>query len=126
MTESPTNSELGLRVALLEQSLHEIRDNTTKMAGSLQSLTRLEERHAETSKAIERAFLAIKEGRDIQESADNALAERLAKIEREMPLLHIARNLVFTFCGGCTLLVLLYVARLAGLWTSGGLGLPHP
>lgn len=124
MSESPTNTELGVRVALLEQSLHEIRDNTAAMAGSLQSLTRLEERHIEMGKGIERAFQAIKETREDQQKHDDALHVRLAKIEQEMPLLRIARNLVFTFCGGCTVLVLMYVARLAGLWV--GSGAPHP
>lgn len=124
MSDTPTNSELGVRVALLEQSLHEIRDNTTSMAGSLQSLTRLEERHVEMSRGIERAFNSIREVREDQVKADNALHERLAKIEQEQPLQKIARNLVFTFCGGCTLLVLMYVARLAGLWS--GSGMPHP
>lgn len=132
MSDQPTNSELGVRVALLEQSLHEIRDNTAAMAGSLQSLTRLEERHIEMGKGIERAFQAIKETREDHQRADDELAERLskieqdrlAKIEQEMPLLRIARNLVFTFCGGCTLIVLLYIARLAGLWSGGSL--PHP
>lgn len=124
MSDAPTTSELGVRVALLEQSLHEIRDNTAAMANSLQSLTRLEERHVEMSRGIERAFNSIKEMREDQLKADNALHERLAKIEQEMPLLRIARNLVFTFCGGCTVLVLMYIARLAGLWT--GSGTPHP
>lgn len=120
----PTDSELGVRVALLEQSLHEIRDNTAAMANSLQSLTRLEERHVEMSRGIERAFHSIKEVREDQQKHDDALHARLAKIEQEMPLLRIARNLVFTFCGGCTVIVLMYVARLAGLWV--GSGTPHP
>lgn len=124
MSDAPTNSELGVRVALLEQSLHEIRDNTAAMAGSLQSLTRLEERHIEMGKGIERAFQAIKETREDQLKADDELHARLAKIEQEMPLLKIARNLVFTFCGGCTVLVLMFIARLAGLWS--GSGTPHP
>lgn len=124
MTDQPTTSELGVRVALLEQSLHEIRDNTAAMANSLQSLTRLEERHVEMSRGIERAFQSIKEVREDQMKNDSALHERLAKIEQEMPLQKIARNLVFTFCGGCTILVLMYVARLAGLWAGGSL--PHP
>lgn len=124
MSDQPTTTELGVRIALLEQSLHEIRDNTAAMAGSLQSLTRLEERHVEMSRGIERAFNSIKEVREDQLKADGALHDRLAKIEQEMPLLKIARNLVFTFCGGCTVLVLMYVARLAGLWSGGSM--PHP
>lgn len=125
MSDSPANTELGVRVALLEQSLHEIRDNTAAMANSLQSLTRLEERHVEMSRGIERAFQSIKELREDQLKSDNALHERVAEIEKEMPLQKIARNLVFTFCGGCTLLVLMYIAKLAGLIATGSGGL-HP
>jgi hypothetical protein len=131
MTDQPTNSELGVRVALLEQSLHEIRDNTSEMARSLQSLTRLEERHVEMSRGIERAFNSIREVREDQLKGDQAIVDRLEAInnrvielEKEAPLQRVARNLVFTFCGGCTVLVLMYVARLAGLWTGGSL--PHP
>ena len=121
----PTNSELGVRVALLEQSLHEIRDNTSSMANSLQSLTRLEERQVEMARGIERAFQAIKESSDDQRQADKALHERVAALEQEAPLMRVARNLVFTFCGGCTLLVLMYIAKLAGL-IAGGSGSLHP
>ncbi len=120
MIDEIRGAELETRVALLEQSLHEIRDNTTKMAGSLQSLTRLEERHVEMSKAVERAFNAIKESRDDQLAIDH----RLRLIEKEMPILRIVRYLVFTFCGGCTLIVLMYVAKAIGLWT--GTSVPHP
>lgn len=124
MSDQPTTSELGVRVALLEQSLHEIRDNTAAMAGSLQSLTRLEERHVEMSRGIERAFNSIREVKEDQLKADNALHERVSKLEQEAPLMRIARNMVFSFMGGCTILVLMYVARLAGLWS--GSSLPHP
>lgn len=121
----PTNSELGVRVALLEQSLHEIRDNTSSMANSLQSLTRLEERQVEMARGIERAFQAIKESSDDQRQADKALHDRVAALEQEAPLMRVARNLVFTFCGGCTLLVLMYIAKLAGL-IAGSSGNLHP
>lgn len=131
MSDTPTNTELGVRVALLEQSLHEIRDNTGAMANSLQSLTRLEERHVEMSRGIERAFNSIREVREDQLKSDQAIIarmeamnDRVLELEKEAPLQRVARNLVFTFCGGCTVLVLMYVARLAGLWV--GSGTPHP
>lgn len=121
---APTNSELETRVSLLEQSIHEIRDNTTAMAGSLQSLTRLEERHIEMARGIERAFQTIEKSRNDQQATNEDVERRLKALENEAPLMRIARNMVFSFMGGCTILVLLYIARLAGLWA--GSSLPHP
>ncbi|UIF90869.1 hypothetical protein [Cupriavidus sp. UYPR2.512] len=52
-----------------------------KIADSMQQLVRLEERHAETRLGLDRAFVAIERRKEENER----LAERVAKIERDMP-----------------------------------------
>ena len=75
--------EHALRLAVLERDRDDFKDVVVEIRNSLQSLVRLEERHAETARANARAFDEIK--------STNA---RLAAIERDMPALIEARKLI--------------------------------
>lgn len=54
-------SEMETRVSMLEAAINEIRDSTKSIAESISAIKVLEERHAESSRAIERAFLELKD-----------------------------------------------------------------
>lgn len=65
---------LSWRVRHLEHAVDEIRDATKQIAEAMQTLAVLEERHAQTRDALERAFGALESHED-----------RLRKIENRVP-----------------------------------------
>ena len=64
--------------------MEDLRHAVSSIDKSLQTLTQLEVRHAETREALERAFTAIAK-----------LADRIVPIEQELPTLRLARMMVF-------------------------------
>lgn len=75
----PTHStKVHERLALLEQAVFDIRDALSRTAGAMVNIAQLEERHNETSRALERAFDEL--GR---------LGARVTKIEQIMPILQL-------------------------------------
>lgn len=76
-------AEHEARIAILERDRDDFKDVVVEIRNSLQSLVRLEERHAETARANARAFDEIR--------LTNA---RVTAIEQDMPALREARKLI--------------------------------
>jgi len=98
-------AEHEARIAVLERDRDDFKDVVVEIRNSLQSLVRLEERHAEAARANARAFDEIR--------LTNA---RLTVIERDMPALLEARKLIV----GAVCVVLLAVG--GGVLALVGLG----
>lgn len=98
-----------------------LEDSQRSIAASLQSLVRLEERHAETRAALDRAFGAIADqGLRLEAMTDSLrqriglvddqvpdnLGPRLQKLEERAPLWNLTSGWVMAFTIGCALLLL--------------------
>jgi len=81
-------SDQETRLTRLEDSMAEIKNAVMGINQSLQALTRLEERHAETRQSLERAFTAIEKTN-----------KRVSAIEGELPTLKLARTAMFSTIG---------------------------
>lgn len=92
------------RLDVVERAIEEIRDATRSIAESVSKIVLLEERHAETTRALERAFGALKE-----------VEHRLREIEVELPGLREVRRwvlgMVFGVLGAVGTAVLALVVR---------------
>lgn len=99
MTPETTNHEI--RLTVLEQAIEAIKQNTDRIVEFAEKMTRLDERHMNTTEAVGRAFRAIERERDdrVEQVAkgEKEIVERLILIEREMPTLTMARNWLFGF-----------------------------
>ena len=73
-----TDENMHSRISGVEATLGEIRDAMRAVASAIERLTRLEERHAETRTALERAF-----------TAQERLDARVTTIERQIPVLEL-------------------------------------
>lgn len=89
----PSAEILEYRVSQLEGAIGEIKSAVKSIDASLQSLARLEARHAETRDALERAFDGIKELKDVDIKDHET---RLREIEENMPTVKLVRNWVIT------------------------------
>lgn len=69
------NDSLRVEIGFIRRNLEEVHSAMTKIAAALERLTRLEERHAHTATALERAFNAI-----------SNLEDRVATLERHQPM----------------------------------------
>lgn len=83
MAADGLHTVLEFRVSTLETMVGEVRAAIKSIDISLQALTRLEQRHAETRDGLARAFAAIHD----QE-------ERLRRVESDMPTVRMVRNWV--------------------------------
>lgn len=92
--QSPDNKLTQYRLSMIEQTLHAISDNLTKLAA-------LEQKHIETRDALGRAFIAI-DGHD----------ERIRGMENEMPTLKLVRGWVISGCIGILGLLAVSVFKL--------------
>lgn len=72
---SDDRDSLRVEIGVIRRSLEEVHGTMTKVAAALERLTRLEERHAHTASALERAFSAI-----------SKIENRLAALERLQPM----------------------------------------
>ena len=97
------SAEFDTRITMLEKSNERIGDAIISINENLKSLVRLEERHAETRGAIERAFLSIEK----IESAALCLERRVVVVEAAMPGLERLRE--------CAINMLIGVACIVGL-----------
>ena len=90
-----------IRLTVLEQAIEAIKQNTDRIVEFAEKMTRLDERHMNTTEAVGRAFRAIEreEKQRIEQVAkcEKEIVERLILIEREMPTLTMARNWLFGF-----------------------------
>lgn len=82
-------ADVETRLQLLERGQDDVRDAVVSIKGSLESLVRLEERHAETREALGRVFTYTEK-----------LEERIEAIEKVLPGLLEARGWVITACMG--------------------------
>lgn len=96
------------RLAVLEATVPRIDAALQKIASSLESLARLETAHQSMSDGLGRAFAAIER---LEKMAD----ERFERIEKEMPTVKLARNMILWFGGMCTVVVISYVLYRVGL-----------
>lgn len=76
---------LEYRVASLEAVVREVKDAVKSIDISLQTLARLEARHAETREGLERSFAELHDHET-----------RIRNIESEMPTVKLIRNWVIT------------------------------
>lgn len=95
----PTDETMQAEIGSIRQSLAEVKNTMSKMADALERLARLEERHANTASALDRAFTAL-----------TRLEARIEAIERQQPVQKLTSdwviNLVWAVVGtGATLLV---------------------
>lgn len=95
------SDNMETRVALVENAISAIKKNTDKIVEFAEQLTRLDERHMNTTEAVGRAFRAIereeRKRTEQIEKCEKDINERLTKIEQEMPTLTMARNWLFGF-----------------------------
>jgi chromosome segregation ATPase len=75
--------DINSRLSGVEATLGDIRDAMRAVASAIERLTRLEERHAETRTALERAF-----------TAQEKIEERVADIELKIPVLELTSSWV--------------------------------
>lgn len=92
---------LEFRVSALEGVVSEIKLAVKSIDQSLQTLARLEERHAETRDGLERAFGEIKDHED-----------RIRSVESDMPTMRLIRNWIVSGVLGTLGLVGVAVAKL--------------
>lgn len=83
MGQEAPHTVLEYRISTLETAFLEMRTAVKSIDGSLQSLARLELRHAETRDGLARAFASLEK-----------LENRLRTIETEMPTMKLIRNWV--------------------------------
>ncbi|WP_322999967.1 hypothetical protein [Castellaniella sp.] len=77
------HDSLRVEIGVIRRNLEEVHGTMTKVAAALERLTRLEERHAHTATALERAFSAI-----------SKLENRLSALERQQPMQKLASHWV--------------------------------
>ncbi|NYT62370.1 hypothetical protein H0A66_08605 [Alcaligenaceae bacterium] len=77
------NDSLRVEIGFIRRNLEEVHSAMTKIAAALERLTRLEERHAHTATALDRAFNAI-----------SKLEARVAAMERHQPMQKLTTNWV--------------------------------
>lgn len=112
----PTSADMETvrhRLATLEATLQSV-------AASLSALVRLEQHHADTREALDRAFKAIaRQGErqdaqhaalgqritEVDEQVPDRLAERLEKLEHRVPLWNLTTGWVLAFTLGAACLV---------------------
>lgn len=102
MMAGEQNNVLEFRVSTLEKVVGEIGQSVKSIDGSLQALTRLEARHAETRDSLSRAFTAIQrlEDEDLKDHEN-----RLRAVEADMPTFRLIRNWVIAGVIGIVALV---------------------
>ncbi len=105
---SDDQNNMAVRLGVLEHRANEgdriiasIQRSTAEISASLSALVRLEEQHAETRRALERAFNALKD-------AD----QRMEKVENEMPTLRLVQKWVFATVSGLAVMAGLLVWKL--------------
>lgn len=93
---------LEFRVSSLEKVVGEIGQSVKSIDGSLQALTRLEARHAETRDGLARAFAAVQrlEDEDLKDHEN-----RLRVMEADMPTVRLIRGWVIAGVIGVVSLV---------------------
>lgn len=106
MNAPASNTEvLAVRVQMMEQAILELRASNKSIAESLQKIARLEERHAETREALNRAFRAIEtqsvELRGALQRQGEDLDKRLAAVEQQMPKLNLVAGWVVALLLTC-------------------------
>lgn len=88
----PTDETMQAEIGSIRQSLAEVKNTMSKMADALERLARLEERHANTTSALDRAFSAL-----------TKLEARIEAIERQQPVQKLTSdwviNLVWAVVG---------------------------
>ena len=114
-------------VETLNHRVTELERCQASIADSLKALVRLEQHHADTRDALNRAFNAIKaQGERIEQLGDDLrtsikavddqvperLGERLANLEGKAPLWNLTSGWVIAFTIGCAVLVLFAVGRM--------------
>ncbi|CAM3794155.1 hypothetical protein [Castellaniella denitrificans] len=77
------DNTLRVEIGVIRRNLEEVHGTMTKVAAALERLTRLEERHAHTASALERAFNAI-----------SNIEKRLAALERFQPMQRLTTSWV--------------------------------
>lgn len=87
------------RLEAVERDMGEIKQAIQGIAGSLQTLARLEERHQETRDSLSRAFGQIEDHE-----------QRIRHIERDIPVTKLVRNWVIAAMTGLCGLVLMLMA----------------
>lgn len=94
MAEAEDLGILRYRLQAVEKSLGDI-------AVSMQALVRLEQHHSDTRDGLARAWRAIEESkaqlRQLDDQIPDKLADRLGKIEEDMPTLKLTSRWVVTF-----------------------------
>lgn len=91
---------IDYRLDVVEKDVGEIKDAIKSIAGSLQTLTRLEERHQETREALNKSFQTLQEH-----------DQRIRKLEVEAPTTRLIRAWVISAMTGAIALVFLAVAQ---------------
>lgn len=104
---------LKTNLTWMRETVDAIRESTAEMANYAKQLVRLETEGNEVKSALTRAFISIESEQKARQSADDQLSatltlcakdsnERLEAIENEMPLLKLAKSIVF---GGVLLIL---------------------
>lgn len=96
-----SEESVAFRLGAVERAVEKIAEAVQEIAHSTTQIARLEERHAETRDAMERAFVEIRESKANQVKLD----ERIRLIEIEIPSLMEIRTQINRAVWGLTGLV---------------------
>lgn len=91
---------LDYRLDVVEKDVGEIKNAIKSIAGSLQTLTRLEERHLETRESLNRAFDALA-----------AHEKRIQKLEVQAPTTKLITSWVIAAATGSFVIVIFALAQ---------------
>jgi len=107
-----------LRLNMLEEAYQEVKLAVKSIAVSLNTLTTLEVRHAETRESLNRAFSQMESNRLEQKEKNADYEKRLRAIEEQMPTIKMIRNWVVTGVLGTVSII--GVAAIVLVMKSGG------
>lgn len=100
--------------SLFAERVERMEDKLDKIADALNKLAALEMQHIETRDALRRAFEAIAAGRAQCISAEKELAERILKLELQMPEVKRMSGLMFSALVGAASLLAIIVIKATG------------